>query len=230
MADDDPSGVTAAQQRLDQALTEASRKMRAGGADGAREAIIEGIAAAVDFVAAVAPSSAKNLDRIWMVAVAALRDLQDGVVSALFIPKNIGPGVRLGFRHRELEIRSAATLQSLCDIGIHEQVANKLVTGALNSQCGFSFSSSGRAVQNWRSKWRNTQTFKLIYAAETNAMVVNMAGQRRTVREIRDALLDNLVEQVRWWYPETAPRATSDELRTSSRTGTKHKPARRPLV
>jgi hypothetical protein len=94
--------ISMAQQNLDRELTGALRKYQSS-TDGGRRGVRMALAATRKFFAATAPQCADKFDLINMVLVAALCDLDRGVVAPLV--KKIGHGrEKDSFAHRGVQI------------------------------------------------------------------------------------------------------------------------------
>jgi hypothetical protein len=137
-----------------------------------------------------------------MVLIAALHDLNDGVVAPFFKPTSIGRGRRTGFSRRQLQWHAAATMASLMELGqlrddvkISRRSAAKRVTDVL-TQCGIP-NATPRSVANWYDK--DKQTWRGFYVAGTHELVIDGIRRRLNGPSIRDVLLNNLTSIARVW-------------------------------
>src|SRR5580692_3954535 len=104
------------------------------------------IAAAYNFIAAAAPKCAGKFDLFNMVLVAALSDLDRGVLMPLV--RKIGHGRdKDSFAYKDIQHRAAATMGSLMDIEFNREDAAKKVANTLKRN-GLR-DATPRAVKKW---------------------------------------------------------------------------------
>lgn len=202
-------------QELDRELSCAIRKYE-GGPDGGRLGVRMAIAAAYHFIAAAAPNCAVKFDLFNMVLVAALSDLDRGVVAPLV--RKIGHGRdKDSFAYKDIQHRAAATLASLMDIEFDREeaarkVANTLIRNGLRD-------ATPRAVKKWyderipadlkrkRGRLPSRRSLKDqseghgLYVAATNRLVNYLKGNGYTQKKICDALLHELSYFIQLWFP-----------------------------
>jgi hypothetical protein len=181
------------------------------------------IAAAYDFIAAAAPQCAGKFDLFNMVLVAALSDLDRGVVTPLV--KKIGHGRdKDSFSFKDIQHRAAATMTSLIDIEFNRDEAAKKVAGTLKRN-GLR-DATPRAVEKWyderipaklkmkRGPRAGTQRIKDqsqgygLYVAATNRLVNILKGKGYKQKKICDELLDELSYFIQLWFPGAMREAT----------------------
>jgi hypothetical protein len=203
--------VGAARQELDRRLTCALRKYK-DGPDGGRRGVCIAVAAVYDFIAAAAPQCAGKFNLFNMVLVAALCDLDRGIVTPLVQKKGQGRDAN-GFAYKEIQHRAAAAMRSLMDIEFDrdeaaEKVANTLIRNGLRD-------ATPRAVKKWydekipaklkltRRPRTGTQPPKdqnegyFFYTATTNRL--RSKGYKQ--KKFSDELLDELSCFIQLWFP-----------------------------
>jgi hypothetical protein len=215
------NNINAARQELGRRLTCALRNYE-GSSDGGRRGARMAVAAAYHFIAAAAPQCAGKFTLFNMVLVAALSDLDRGVVTPLV--KKVGNGRKTdGFAYKDIQHRAAATMRSLMDIGFNRNDAAKNVAETLYRN---GFDATPRAVEKWyderipaelkqeRRPGKSTQRPKdqsegyAFYVAVTNGRVNSLKGKGYKQKKISEELLDELRCFIRLWFPVAMRGAT----------------------
>jgi len=158
--------IPAAVRQLSRGLDQARQEWNAS-SDSGRQAMIVALAAVSNFISSVDLKCGLKYSTFHMVLIAALHDLEDGVITPILKHKNIGRGRRSGFSRRQLDWHAAATMRSLMDIGIKRPGAAKKVSDALR-RCGVS-NATVRSVTDCYD--RQKVTWHGFYAAGTNEYV-----------------------------------------------------------
>jgi hypothetical protein len=186
---------------FDKALDQARREWLHN-SDSGRSGMIHGLAAACEFICAVAPECGRKFSRFHVVLIAALSDLNDGVVVPMLKPVNIGRGRRTGWSRRQLTWHAAATMASLMELGrlrddirIYRGDAAKLAADVL-SRCGVS-NATPRSISNCYDGAK--QHWHIFYVAGTRELLMDGIRRRLAGEKIRDLLLENLNSIARHW-------------------------------
>jgi hypothetical protein len=204
-----------ARQELDRDLTHALREY-ARSPDSGRRGICMAIAAAYNFIAAVAPQCSDKFNLINMVLVAALCDLDRGIATPL-VKKNGHGRDTDGFAYKEIRHLAAATMRSLMDIGFdRDQAANKIANTLTRNGLRH---ATPRAVKKWydetipaelkqrrrprtspRHPKDQTDSY-MFHRAVTNRIVYMSKRKGYTQKKISDELLDELSCRIQLWFP-----------------------------
>jgi hypothetical protein len=219
--------VGIARKNLDRALTEALQNYQ-GSSDGGRRGTRMAIGAACEFIAVAAPQCKAKFNLINMVLVAALSDLDRGVVAPLV--KKIGRGrEKDSLAYRDIQHRAAATMASLMQIEFNHKAAAKKVADTLVRN-GLR-NATPRAVEKWYEerlpasvkRKRRPRTSKKraqdpghsyaydLYVSGTSKVVTTMKRDGCKQNKICDALLYELAYFIQLWIPAPGRNATNTE-------------------
>ncbi len=128
-----------ARQKLASALDEAKREYQDGSDTGPRRGVRIALAAVGEFIKTADPQSGEKFGLFAMVLVAALADLDRGVVAPLFEKCAGYDRGKDSFGYKDIQMRAAATMAGLMDAGdsrddAAKRVADKLAENGLDTE------------------------------------------------------------------------------------------------